>query len=73
MPSVPNPVRCNQVALLSQTALNQLMKTLSIELARKKMNISCILLHPGTCDTDMSEPFRRNVVSRLGISAVPSL
>lgn len=39
-----------------------MMKTLSIEVARKKMNVACLLLHPGTCNTDMSEPFRRNVV-----------
>ncbi len=33
----------------SKAALNQLTKTLSIELARKKQNVSAILLHPGTC------------------------
>jgi len=45
----------------SKSALNALMKTLSVELARKKMNVSTVLLHPGTCDTDMSLPFRKNV------------
>ncbi|XP_030480973.1 uncharacterized protein LOC115697938 isoform X2 [Cannabis sativa] len=45
----------------SKTALNQLTKTISVELARKKDPIACILLHPGTVDTDLSRPFQRNV------------
>jgi NAD(P)-dependent dehydrogenase (short-subunit alcohol dehydrogenase family) len=45
----------------SKTALNQLTKTLAIELARKRHNVSCILLHPGTCDTDLSKPWHGNV------------
>ncbi|KAF4380211.1 hypothetical protein G4B88_001362 [Cannabis sativa] len=36
-------------------------KTISVELARKKDPIACILLHPGTVDTDLSRPFQRNV------------
>ncbi|XP_047051225.1 C-factor-like [Lolium rigidum] len=44
----------------SKTALNQLTKTASVELG-KKDNIACILLHPGTVDTDLSRPFQRNV------------
>jgi len=38
----------------SKTALNQLTKTLAVEMARKKHNVSCVLLHPGTCDSDLS-------------------
>lgn len=45
----------------SKTALNQLNKTLSVELARKRAPVAAILLHPGTCDTDLSKPFQRNV------------
>ncbi|KAK9145519.1 hypothetical protein Sjap_005422 [Stephania japonica] len=45
----------------SKTALNQLTKTISLEFARKKDPILCILLHPGTVDTDLSRPFQRNV------------
>ncbi|CAL9129794.1 unnamed protein product [Musa textilis] len=45
----------------SKTALNQLTKTISVEFARKKDPIICILLHPGTVDTDLSRPFQRNV------------
>ncbi|KAK7303625.1 hypothetical protein RJT34_14535 [Clitoria ternatea] len=45
----------------SKTALNQLSKTISVEFARKKDPIVCILLHSGTVDTDLSRPFQRNV------------
>ncbi|KAK3034387.1 hypothetical protein RJ639_033991 [Escallonia herrerae] len=53
----------------SKTALNQCMvssevcvtKTVSVELARKKDPIICLLMHPGTVDTDLSRPFQRNV------------
>ncbi|XP_021722972.1 uncharacterized protein LOC110690444 [Chenopodium quinoa] len=45
----------------SKTALNQLTKTASVEFARKKDPIICLLLHPGTVDTDLSQPFQRNV------------
>ncbi|KAM3250157.1 C-factor [Capsicum chacoense] len=45
----------------SKTALNQLTKSVSVEFARKKDPIICILLHPGTVDTDLSQPFQRNV------------
>ena len=36
-------------------------KNVSVEFARKKDPIVCILLHPGTVDTDLSRPFQRNV------------
>lgn len=36
-------------------------KTVSVEFAQKKHPIVCILLHPGTVDTDLSKPFQRNV------------
>ncbi|KAJ4844714.1 hypothetical protein Tsubulata_007703 [Turnera subulata] len=45
----------------SKTALNQLTKTVSVEFGRKKDPITCILLHPGTVDTDLSRPFQRNL------------
>ncbi|KAL5217479.1 hypothetical protein ABZP36_018163 [Zizania latifolia] len=35
-------------------------KIASVELG-KKDNIACILLHPGTVDTDLSRPFQKNV------------
>ncbi|KAL6546273.1 hypothetical protein OROMI_021994 [Orobanche minor] len=45
----------------SKSGLNQLTKTVSVEFARKKDPIVCLLLHPGTVDTDLSKPFQRNV------------
>ncbi|XP_031095826.1 uncharacterized protein LOC115999981 [Ipomoea triloba] len=45
----------------SKAALNQLTKTISVEFARKKDPIICLLLHPGTVDTDLSKPFQKNV------------
>ncbi|KAJ3674502.1 hypothetical protein LUZ60_005118 [Juncus effusus] len=46
----------------SKSALNQLTRCISVEFNRKKdIPISCILLHPGTVDTDLSKPFLRNV------------
>ncbi|XP_028248458.1 uncharacterized protein LOC114425707 isoform X1 [Glycine soja] len=45
----------------SKASLNQLSKTASLEFARRKDPVVCILLHPGTVDTDLSKPFQRNV------------
>lgn len=45
----------------SKAALNQMVKTLSIELARGRSEAICIGLHPGTVDTKLSRPFQSNV------------
>ena len=45
----------------SKAALNQLMRTLSIELARANPNACVATLHPGTVDTALSQPFQRTV------------
>lgn len=45
----------------SKAALNQLTKTMSLEFQRRKQPVAAICLHPGTCDTDLSAPFQRNV------------
>lgn len=45
----------------SKAALNQLIKTISIELARSHPLLVCVALHPGTVDTGMSAPFQRGV------------
>mmetsp|Transcript_2638 Transcript_2638/g.8917 ORF Transcript_2638/g.8917 Transcript_2638/m.8917 type:complete len:308 (-) Transcript_2638:740-1663(-) len=45
----------------SKTALNQLSKNVAIEMSRKKHPAICILLHPGTTATDLSQPFQKNV------------
>ncbi|MGJ3232065.1 MAG: SDR family NAD(P)-dependent oxidoreductase [Oceanicaulis sp.] len=45
----------------SKAALNQIIRTLSIELAHKAPSAVCAGLHPGTVDTGLSRPFQRNV------------
>jgi NAD(P)-dependent dehydrogenase (short-subunit alcohol dehydrogenase family) len=45
----------------SKAALNQVIRTCSIELARKSPGALCVGLHPGTVDTDLSKPFQRGV------------
>ncbi len=45
----------------SKAALNQIIKTLSIEVARRNKNTAVIALHPGTTDTKLSKPFQQNV------------
>jgi len=45
----------------SKAALNMLLKTLSIEHARRFPESIIAGLHPGTVDTDLSAPFRRSV------------
>jgi NAD(P)-dependent dehydrogenase (short-subunit alcohol dehydrogenase family) len=45
----------------SKAALNMFMKTAAIEYGRKSPNTIIALLHPGTTDTRLSEPFQRNV------------
>lgn len=46
---------------ISKAAHNMLLKTLSIELARRYKHLVCVALHPGTVDTALSEPFQRGV------------
>lgn len=48
----------------SKAALNQLTKTAAVEFQRKKQNVACIVIHPGTCDTDLSLPFQKVCVAR---------
>jgi len=45
----------------SKAALNQLIKTGSIEARRRFKNVILTALHPGTTDTDLSAPFQANV------------
>ena len=45
----------------SKAALNMLIKSVSIELARRAKNIKLISFHPGTTDTPLSKPFQGNV------------
>lgn len=43
----------------SKAALNQLVRTASIELARRNREAICLALHPGTVDTGLSQPFAK--------------
>ncbi|REJ73220.1 MAG: SDR family NAD(P)-dependent oxidoreductase [Acidobacteria bacterium] len=45
----------------SKAALNQLHRCLAIELRRSNPGATCLLLHPGTVDTPLSEPFQSSV------------
>jgi len=43
----------------SKAALNQLVHTAAIELARRNRDALCVALHPGTVDTGLSQPFAK--------------
>ena len=45
----------------SKAALNQAVRTASIEIARRREQALCVALHPGTVDTALSRPFQGNV------------
>ena len=45
----------------SKAAANMLVRTLSIELARRNPDALCVALHPGTVDTALSAPFQGGV------------
>jgi NAD(P)-dependent dehydrogenase (short-subunit alcohol dehydrogenase family) len=47
----------------SKAALNMMIKTLAIELARTRPLSLCVALHPGTVDTPLSKPFQRGVAA----------
>jgi NAD(P)-dependent dehydrogenase (short-subunit alcohol dehydrogenase family) len=44
----------------AKAALNQLVHTAAIELARRNPAAICVALHPGTVDTGLSQPFAKN-------------
>ena len=43
----------------SKAALNQIVRTAAIELARHNRQAVCVALHPGTVDTPLSQPFAK--------------
>jgi len=43
----------------SKAALNQLVRTAAIELARTHRQALCVAVHPGTVDTELSAPFAK--------------
>jgi len=50
----------------SKAALNQIIRTTSIELKRSRRDAICVALHPGTVDTPLSAPF-----SKAGLNTRP--
>lgn len=44
----------------SKAALNQLVRTAAIDLRRRRPDALCVALHPGTVDTALSAPFRKD-------------
>jgi NAD(P)-dependent dehydrogenase (short-subunit alcohol dehydrogenase family) len=48
---------------MSKAALNQLTKTLAIELGRK--GVTTVSLHPGTVETDLSRDYTKNVANKM--------
>ena len=52
----------------SKAALNQLVKTAAIELARRNKESICVSLHPGTVATALSEPF-----AKAGLNVRPAI
>ena len=47
----------------SKAALNQFIKTASIELSRRNPEAICVALHPGTVTSNLSEPFSKGGLS----------
>jgi NAD(P)-dependent dehydrogenase (short-subunit alcohol dehydrogenase family) len=44
----------------SKAALNQLVRTAAIELGRRHPDSICVALHPGTVDTGLTSPFKKD-------------
>ena len=45
----------------SKAAQNMIVKTLALEASRKRPELICVALHPGTVKTDLSQPFSSRV------------
>jgi NAD(P)-dependent dehydrogenase (short-subunit alcohol dehydrogenase family) len=57
----------------SKAALNMIIKTASIELARTKPNVALIAMHPGTVNSGLSKPFRGEQIGRPPQDAVADM
>lgn len=57
----------------SKAALNMIIKTTSIELARKQKNSTIIGLHPGTVDSPLSKPFQSDKLKKNLFTAQDSV
>jgi len=57
----------------SKAALNMLIKTAAIELARTKPHIALIALHPGTVNSQLSKPFKGQRIGRPPLDAAQDM
>jgi len=57
----------------SKAALNQIIKTVSIEFKRTKPNTCVVALHPGTVNSALSKPFKGEVIGRPAADAVQDM
>ena len=57
----------------SKAALNMLIKTAAIELARTKPNAGFIALHPGTVNSRLSQPFGGEKIGRPALDAAADM
>ncbi|HEU4842794.1 MAG TPA: SDR family NAD(P)-dependent oxidoreductase [Burkholderiaceae bacterium] len=57
----------------SKAALNMLVKTAAIELARTQKNSVLVALHPGTVNSRLSRPFRGESIGRAAAAAAADM
>ena len=57
----------------SKAALNMIIKTAAIELARTKPNVALIALHPGTVNSRLSQPFKGQQIGRAPLDAAQDM
>ena len=57
----------------SKAALNMLIKTAAIELARTRPNTALVALHPGTVNSRLSKPFKGEQIGRPPEDAVSDM
>ena len=57
----------------AKAALNQIVHTSAIELARSHPQLACFSLHPGTVETPLTKPFVENYSSRPALESAVML
>ena len=57
----------------SKSALNMILKTASIEMARRNKQAIVVAMHPGTVDSSLSKPFQRGLPEGQLLSAAESV
>lgn len=57
----------------SKAALNQIVRSVSVEVARKRPDAVCLALHPGTIETPLTRPFARGRFTHTADEAARNL